>query len=192
MSKRTKIIVIIIAIILGLILVVLGIFWLVKMAPLINSNIEVNQSVNSFATGLGRPADINEAPPLIPSEPDLGAYLLAIATTFTEKFGSFSNQGNFENLNDLRSMMTPKMIDWTNNYVRQHQSEAIDAYYGITTKALLPKIADLQKSQVTILITTQRQETKNNTLNPQIFYQDLKLQLKKINDNWLVDEAEWQ
>lgn len=190
MSQRTKIILIIIAVILGILLLVFGFLWLVKKAPLINTN----QPVNFSAPPLALVNKEEEAPPMILSEPDLGSYLLATASTFAEKFGSFSNQSNFENLGDLKVMMTSEMISWAENYIRQNQAKPGEAHYGVTTKALLPKIVDFQegKGEATIAITTQRQETINNTLNPRIFYQDILLKLKKSGDKWLVAEAEWQ
>jgi len=41
-------------------------------------------------------------------------------------------------------------------------------------------------------VRTQRQETLGISSAPRIFYQDITLSLVKINDMWLVDQAEWQ
>jgi len=138
------------------------------------------------------PETIKDLPDGLIEQPALETDLRSIALIFAERFGSYSNQGNFSNLNELESLMTVKMKAYAD--ILKSKSAASDIYYGITTKALTVKIESFEEAagRSEITVTTQRQESKGTTLNPEIFYQDLKLQLVKTESGWKVDSATWQ
>ncbi len=172
------------------------VWWLVSLrstGPVVtvtNEGINVPGSLPSASAGLPSQAES------IVKEPDLEASLKAIAATFAERFGSYSNQGNFSNLDDLRDLMTVKMKAWVENFKLTQKTEAGDnvVYSGLTTKALSVKIVSFEESlgRAEVMVSTQKQESIGNTINPRVFYQDLKLQLVKTNEGWKVDSAEWQ
>lgn len=120
--------------------------------------------------------------------------VLVLAGTFVERFGSYSNQSNYENITDLRPFMTTGMQNWSGNYVKQltDQNKNRAGYYGITTKAASfdLKNFDFAGGAAEITVGTQRRE--NSGEGEKVVYQDIELSIKKISDKWLVDGAWWQ
>ena len=119
-----------------------------------------------------------------------------IATSFVERFGSFSNQGGYKNFDELTVFMTDSMNKWATSYKQQLMKEHPDLniYYALVTKAISTDIRNMDEKAGTgeILIKTQRQEYKNTLSNPRIFYQDILLKMVKINNEWKVNGAYWQ
>ncbi|MBN1326063.1 hypothetical protein JW977_03755 [Candidatus Falkowbacteria bacterium] len=119
------------------------------------------------------------------------------ASTFAERFGSYSNQSNYKNLDELTVFMTDSMIRWINQTYKPSliaQNPQTNAYYALETKAISSQInlLDEDANASEILIKTQRQEFKNSISNPRIFYQDILIKMIKIGDEWKVDGAYWQ
>jgi len=113
--------------------------------------------------------------------------------SFSERFGSYSNQGDYGNLEDLMPLMSDQMQTWAENYIIQQRAKNLDTsvYSGITTKALTAQILSQSEISAQVKVSTQRIE-KNITDEQKIYYQDLILDLVKLNNTWLVDSAEWQ
>ncbi len=125
------------------------------------------------------------------------ANVLFVAQAFAERFGSYSNQSNYMNLDDLQSLMTTSMNNWVQQTYKdqlQKQNPNINTYYALETKAISSEVISLDETtgKAEIRIKTQRQEFKNDINNPRIFYQDIILNLVKQNDVWKVDGAFWQ
>lgn len=123
--------------------------------------------------------------------------VLLIAESFAERFGSYSNQSDYSNLDDLTVFMTNSMTSWVNNTYKENlrlQNPDFNTYYAIETKAISKQVENLdeEKGSAEVLVKTQRQEFKNNTNNPTVFYQDILLKFVKSNDQWEVDGAYWQ
>jgi hypothetical protein len=196
MSRRTKIIIALVVALAVLLLAVL-IWWLATRptspaAPLTNT--DQPAAPQRLPVIQASPSTIAEEN--LVKEPSLDASLKAIARTFAERFGSFSNEGNFVNLEDLRSLMTATMQSSVDAYIAQELATAGagQAYYGITTKALSANVASFDQAagQAEVLVATQRQEAKGTTSNPRVFYQTLKLSLDTSEGSWKVNAAEWQ
>lgn len=174
-------------------LIILSLFWWqkywVKSLPLENINVAMPSRIPVSS-------DLTNSQAVKISEPKVEATLKAVAITFAERFGSFSNQSNFENLNDLRDLMTVKMKGWTDDYISQQKTSFVAGlpYYGITSQALSTIITSFDESlgRAEVEVNTQRQEAKGNTQNPRVFYQKISLKLVRANEGWKVDEAVWQ
>lgn len=131
--------------------------------------------------------------PQNPTESKVQSSLLATALTFAEKYGSFSNQAGFENLQDLKVMMTPKMVQWTDNYIATNvKSQDGATYLGYSTKALSANINYQINDQAEVKVLTQRSESRGSEPKPRVFYQNLVLQFINVNGAWQVDNATWQ
>lgn len=124
-----------------------------------------------------------------PPAPDF----LDISRSFAERFGSFSNQSNFENVEGLKPFMTPAMRTWADNFIRDAAAKMDPSapYYGITTRTLEVVGKNVQESNATVVAKTQRREVKGNA-SPRVFYQDLSLTLKKVEGEWKVEKVEWK
>lgn len=119
-----------------------------------------------------------------------------IARPFVERLGSYSNQSDYGNIDDLKIFMTAEMKTWADTYMAKLKAESSeqDAFYGITTKALVePEITkfDLENEEVELIVSTQREETSSDKKN-NVFSQKIKINFTKENGEWLVDGAFWQ
>lgn len=193
MSKRNRLI-----ILSGIIFIVLGlailIVWLIFRAQPEPPAPPADPSEINIPVVLPQSSAVKTSPSVPPSAASLAANLKSTAASFAERFGSYSNEGNFNNLNDLRVLMTLKMNAWTNNYIASQQPGKNESYYGVTTIAISSKIITLSEElgQADILVSTQRQTAKGSTINPRVTYQDLEIELVNTNDGWKVDSAQWQ
>ena len=123
------------------------------------------------------------------------AELLLMVRPFVERFGSYSNQSEYENLQELLSFMTPRMRTWAEGKIRERQAgETPSLYTGVTTKALAHKVTSLneQAGQAEFLVSTQRRESVGSAGNSKVFTQDIIVKLVKEDSVWLVDGAFWQ
>ena len=122
--------------------------------------------------------------------------VLLIAESFAERFGSYSNQSDYQNLDDLEIFMTESMNTWVESYKEdlKKQNPDINIYYAVETKAISNqvRVLDEEKGEAELLIKTQRQEFENDITNPAIFYQDILLKLVKADGQWKVQGAYWQ
>ncbi len=190
MSNRAKVITIIVV---GLLVIAGIIYFFVrsemeqKGVKMIDENAPVPQAENT----LGQEPAIKVAPPT--KEEKQASSVKAVAQTFAERFGSYSNHAKYKNFDELYSMMTAGMEDWVKNtYIPQlnneHSSEGF--YYQITTEAPVVNIVAQTETAVKVLLSTQRREQSGEQSSE--FLQDLELTLVKQGNNWFVDAAFWQ
>lgn len=123
-------------------------------------------------------------------------YLLITGASFVERFGSYSNQGDFQNIKDLYPLMTPSLKTWSDGYVKKQIAERPDPenYYGLTTKVASRNMVvfNYAAGYAKISVSTQRREAFGETTNEEIFYQDAEIEFKKIGEDWLVDGIWWK
>lgn len=201
-SKRKWLIILLI--ILLLIIIIAGYlyykhFQAASQLPLTNingSNInnsvgEVNGNINGVTPFL--PAFVNLSP-VEQERQKKESNVLFFAMPFAERLGTYSNQGNFANLDELGPLMTETMKNWVQKIykVELREKYADIAYFGIETKAISSKFNNLDENRAEVIISTQRSEYVNTPANPRIYYQDVLLKLISKNDSWLVDGAFWQ
>lgn len=198
MARRNKILIIII-IILVLIIVAIAVIapFFQNTANTSPANSVINaENVNygglNVSTNIALPAQTANVMTKIPSSQSV---LEAIARTFTEKFGSFSTQGNNENLYDAEYYMTADMKEWAEKYIKESQNKKNAEFHGITTRALKAEIISLndEETQAQIVVTAQREETRGSASGRKnIIYQKLVLDFLKVDKDWKVNAANWK
>ena len=198
-----------------IILIILALIYLLylylnssQVEPDANLNDAINQTVAPAPPSIIIPQVIVDSESLsdaqvlngeegIPSEfqPQANSAQL-IATSFTERFGSYSNQSNYRNLDELDVFMTDSMKAWIVKYKEEliENNPDINVYYAIETKAIstINNVFNEKEGLAEILVKTQRQEFEDVITNPRVFYQDLLLKLSKSNGDWKVSGAYWQ
>ena len=205
MNKKTKIIIAILVIL----LVLLGVFLV--FINLQNSNQEEPRDVNEeleIKNELDqetKPAPKNTQEPANQEEPTVYSFdeeeeaqretseedLKQIAFAISERFGSYSNEGKFGNISDLKIYMTNSMKSWADNYIEeQSEIEYSGIYYGITTTALVGQVTEFNNESASATVTTKRKEVKDN--QESIFNQDIIINFNKVGDEYKVDGAYWQ
>ncbi|MDP3970241.1 MAG: hypothetical protein Q8P90_00935 [bacterium] len=119
--------------------------------------------------------------------------IISRANSFTERYGSYSSDTDFENVTALRSFMTDDMSKIADNLVEKQTSKLKDEFYGVTTQAISSDIIDYEDGATgaTVKVSTRRTETIG-TGDPEIKSETARLQLKKIGNSWKVDNFQWQ
>lgn len=113
------------------------------------------------------------------------------AFLFAERYGSYSNQGGYKNLADLKSLMTSKMINQVDDFTTETRLSSGD-YEGYDTRALTSEFLEFSETRAKVSVSTQRFHYQGDSANPEIFYQDLTLYLVKAGNDWKIDEAYWE
>ncbi len=203
--NKTRIVLIILLIIA---VVLLGVFWYLSRENeqesnnnLINNNLEqienINQEAETTETIQNQTSqqEIEEYVSKISETDKLKAQLQKIAVAFVERYGSYSNQSDYENLEDLLSFMTRNLKSTTQNFINTKRSEQQDnsMYYGMTTKVLNAEIEIFspQTNFIKFNLATQRQEMVGSSANTNVFYQNANLELKEQGGVWKVDKITW-
>jgi len=202
MSRRTKII---IAIVVLLLLLLLGALLLLRPTtttlppedinnPTANGNLGglgTNFSAGSFNTNVA----VNPGtPPPPPKKADERNNLRSTAKSFAELFGSFSTEGNFQNIIDAQFYMTPSLKTWADSFVADARSKPPSSeFYGITTRAISTDVTvyDQAAGTATVMVKTQRRETGSTAGADQVYYQDLRLEFIRVGETWKVNVATW-
>lgn len=193
----------ILIIIIGLLLLI-GIVYIIffhKFAPSEEEKIEKEEITQPTAT----PEEKKTAPAgekvVIEYRPLLSAKareedLKRMASSFAERFGSYSNQSNYGNIQDLKMFMTSKMKEWADSYIAEAIARKSDSsiYYGITTRTVSAEIKKFSEEEgaAEILVKTQRREATGTTGNTASFPQDILVIFIKESGVWKVAGAYWQ
>lgn len=151
--------------------------------------------------GTGQNGTTGQTPAQIPLQQpkeqsdEITAKLVALTLPFVERFGTFSNQNNFENIKDLFPYMTEELKKKSQVQIDQAANKPFPkAYTGTVTKALSYKIVSVDDSagRGEFLVTTQRREYVGTPTNFKVYTQDISVTFKKEDSVWLVDSAAWK
>ena len=176
--------------------------------PVIESSIDTGEEPSAI-TENGEQADQNGTeqnvaggtPTQIPlQEPkeqqdEITAKLVALTLPFVERFGTFSNQNNFENVKDLFPYMTENLKKKSELQIQKDADKPFPkAYTGVITKALSYKTVSIDENAGSgeFLVTTQRREYVGTPTNFKVYTQDISVIFKKEDSVWLIDSATWK
>lgn len=196
-----------ILLIIGALIVLALIVWLVVFVTTDRPNLTDQSAVNAAGADNGDslpvpnrlvvndnttvPETVATAPVLDSAQAESIA-LEQLARTFAARFGSYSNQSNFENIKDLQQFMTPSMRAWSDQYIADNSAGAASSHWGVITNALAIASSAIGADSATIVVTTRRKEINGQSGEYKTYNQDLKLMFKSSSQMWLVDGAYWQ
>ncbi len=197
MNKKLVPILIIIGALLLIILIIWFLFFRGGQEPIENNvpeaEVVVNQPIEEEQEVEQKPEERRQN--IVPEERELNANDLGkMASSFAERFGSYSNHSNYSNILDLQIFMTRKMKNWAEKSIEESKNEYSDIYYGITTKAISSEVQefDSEAGKAVVLVSTQRKESTGSMSNSSTYYQDILITYVKERDVWKVDSAYWQ
>lgn len=119
--------------------------------------------------------------------------LIGTGGQFAERFGTYSNQSDFQNLIDLFPLMTDRMREATERTIEAARATSTPStYVGVTTRAVTTAIASLDEGagRATIRVSAQR-VTQTGDAAPVAKYEILTLEFRKVQNVWKVDSAVW-
>lgn len=120
-----------------------------------------------------------------------------IAEPFVERFGSFNNQDGLQNFDELTVFMTDSLSSWVQNSYKDqltNQMPSIDEYYAVNTKVLSSETVEFREAdgEATVVMNTQRQEIGILGIQSNVTYQEVRVELIRANDTWLISGVFWQ
>lgn len=122
--------------------------------------------------------------------------LKQIAMSFVERLGSYSNQSNYANIQELKLFMSSSMKRWADNYIKEEKMKSADytIYYGMITKAVSGNIEnfDDDTGRAEIVIGTQRRMATGTMANVVSYQQNIVVKFIREGGAWKVDSAEWE
>ena len=193
----------IVVIIIAVLVLIFGLIFVLLYKPETseNANEEANENINQEAginindiyPDVNQPFNTNQ--PAINAEEMEKVSLTTIANNFAERYGTFSNQSNYDNLTNLKSLMTKYFWSITDQYIKESMAANpdISVYHGFTTKALSTQIIEFQMySKAQFKISTQRTEATETPDNTTTFYQDIIIKFIWEDNDWKVNEAKWE
>ncbi|PIT90032.1 hypothetical protein COU23_00740 [Candidatus Kuenenbacteria bacterium CG10_big_fil_rev_8_21_14_0_10_36_11] len=195
MSNRKIYIILIILLLIALGL--LGVFWYLSnnanknniVAPIDNNALIAEENKIATKTPVIIPENKNTLPPVSYEEKEK-AQLQQLVSAFVERYGSYSNQTDFENLTDLMPFMSQSLKRWAENLIdsKRVNSNSQAPYYGVTTKVLKTEIIEFTDELVKIKVATQKSEMFGTDYNSKVSYEDLTVSLIKEEGVWKVNE----
>ncbi len=168
-----------------LILLVVFLIWLFLRQP---REVEQPTEEQTIAT--------DELPPVNPADIPQQSTVAAITVsrTFIERFGSYSSQSDFANIDDVLSLATERFQTELQGLVTQYRAatSSDDEYTGVSTYVISTKTVSETAQGMMLAVTTQRRESVGTPGNSTLRYQDVEIVLVKNGDSWLVDGLTWK
>jgi hypothetical protein len=112
-----------------------------------------------------------------------------IAMQFAERFGSYSSETDHTNLKDLMPQATTE-FQTTLGTIMKTPVTTGGEFYGVTTRSLFGKTDNKGETGASVIVTTQREETKGAA--KRVYNQNIRIVLRKVNTDWLIHMADWQ
>jgi len=189
--ERKKKIILMVAVIVLIIVILFLIFRLFnKKSPVADLPVVNNNQNQAPMTDTIKPLP---APSLdrVKNEEDYPLGLESLASSYAERFGSYSSDAKFKNLQDLKILSSSKMIAYINDFIST-SNIGQDGYEAQEAKALNNKLILLTDNQAVILVSLQLSKYSDDQIEPTIDYSKVELTLIKSGNDWQVDEAKWQ
>ncbi len=118
--------------------------------------------------------------------------LLVAARDFAERYGSYSTEGDFANLETLLPVMMPTLRTQTEALIEKNRAASAVSFIGVTTKALSAKPQGTVNAvaPVTVRVATQRTTKKDGVST--VSYETLVLTMAHDAGIWKVSAATWK
>ncbi len=133
--------------------------------------------------------------PLVPTQAEapVGRTAAAqMAELFAERYGSYSNQGDYQNLRDLLPIMTDSYRKQTEAYLASAQTQPSQAFEGVTSVKVSTSVRSYGETDGTAVIAVTLQQEQTSGLRKSSGYRTLRMDLKRVGQDWRVDDARWE
>lgn len=115
-----------------------------------------------------------------------------IARAFVERFGSFSSQSGYTNIDDVEALATESLKARLRAIAEDARADAGDEFYGISTQVIAITTESVSEGTMTLRIGTQRTESIESPANSSTRNQEILVTLNETASGWLVSDFEWQ
>ncbi len=115
-----------------------------------------------------------------------------VARTFVERYGSFSSEAGYENIDDILALATADFRAELERIASEARAEGGGEYYGISTRVISVSTLEETAEAATLEVQTQRTETIGAPTNTTTRYQKIRLNLVKVDGAWLISKFQWE
>ncbi len=115
-----------------------------------------------------------------------------VARTFVERYGSFSSEAEYENIDDILALGTSTMKTEFERIAREARAEVGGGYYGISTRVISVSTLEESETSAVLEVQTQRTEAIDTPTNTSTRYQKIRLNMEKVNGKWLINGFQWE
>ncbi|OGH59773.1 MAG: hypothetical protein A2725_02010 [Candidatus Magasanikbacteria bacterium RIFCSPHIGHO2_01_FULL_33_34] len=151
--------------------------------PVVGKNGEAFQDID---TGIFYNTNVNLLADGVPKQDVTEQYLRQLASIFTERFNSYSNQNDNTHIQDALDMSTDKMEQWINTQIIPQSRD----YEGVITEVFSTEMERL--FDIRAVIKVQAKVTKKKRGSEEIEYKTGHVDLVEVVENqWLVDKFVW-
>ncbi len=114
-------------------------------------------------------------------------YVKQLSRIFIERFLSYSNQVDNQNVEDVLTLATPKMQTW----LATQTIDQSEQYEGVTTKVLSTELLEMLENTASVNISVQQEKmtlktSENSQKSGKIDF------IRDINGQWKVDGLFWE
>ncbi|MDO8509700.1 MAG: hypothetical protein Q7S24_00995 [bacterium] len=107
-----------------------------------------------------------------------------LAKVFFERYNTYSSDNNYQNILDVKALVTPEY--WLTLENKVIQKPAINQpFVGVTTKVLMVELKEIKDASAQVYLKSNVNEERNGVITNR--YQELIVSLVKVNGVWLVN-----
>lgn len=114
-----------------------------------------------------------------------------IAELFAQRYGSYSNQGDYQNLRDLLPVMTASYRAETETFLATAATPVGQAFEGVTSLKLSTQVRSYDEKTGTAVVAVTLQQEKTSGKTTMVGYRTLRLELERVGEDWRVDAVRW-
>lgn len=150
-----------------------------------NTNVGTNTNSSTTNTNAGEAPGIDD-------DTDQQS-LIRLSKLVVDRYGTFSNRNNFQNITSLEPYMTDAFQQSSAKYISEHQNTGVaEDFYGITTSALTADIVSYTKGKAAVIdVGSRRVETKTGQ-EQYVYTAHALVRFQSVEGNWKVNAVEWQ
>lgn len=111
-----------------------------------------------------------------------------LAKIFIERFGSYSSDSNYQNIRDVKNLVTSNL--WSSLSAMIDDTVSNQQYSGVTTKVIATSNNSWSNTSAKYTLSTMRKSSENGSTTTT--NKDVEVILKKVNGSWLVDGYTWK
>lgn len=121
------------------------------------------------------------------------ASLMRLSKLLVDRYGTYSNRNNFENITSLEAYMTERFKTESAKFISDRQAEGVpEDFYSIVTNSLVADVTAYTKNKsATVDVSARRLETKTGS-DQKVFTQHAIVKFQSVSGNWKVDSIDWQ
>ncbi|WKZ28954.1 MAG: hypothetical protein QY323_05520 [Patescibacteria group bacterium] len=111
---------------------------------------------------------------------------------FAERYGSYSNQGDYQNVRDLLPVMTAKYRAQTEAMLEDVEPQREQTFEGVTSVKISSEVRSYNEAAGTAVVAVTLQQEKVSGVTTTVGYRTLRMELKREGQDWRVDASRWE